>query len=860
MKLWDVDSGRLLRTFAGHTDQIWSLAFSPDASLLVSGSLDRSAKLWDVATGKLIRSFEEHSDLIESVTFSPDGKLVLTAGKDEQIRVFDIVTGHLLRAFKSQAEWVYKVAISPDKRLAATGNGDKTIKVWDISSGRLVHTMKGHSRGVLSVAFSPDGKKLASGSNDGTVKLWDVASGTLLIGMVHQTGEWTKFVNSVAFSPDGSRILSCGMQVKLWNATTGKLVRTLGTLSEGAYNAVAFSPDGRTFASGMLGEVKIWDAKTGNLIRQLATGDIFTLAVAFSHQGRYLISGGDAKTVGTGEVKLWDVASGRLVKTFGPHGDGIASVAFSGDDSLILSGSKDHFVRLWDVATGALRYSFRHEDQVRSVAFIDEGRAISGANDATLRYWNLANGKAVALSVGMINGEWLTMTTEGFFDQSRREAGVSLSAVRGLEFVTLEQIHQSLYAPDLVREALQGDSNREVEAASKFVNLEKVIDSGPAPTVSFLNEDRGQPRSDVISMRAQIVNNGSGIGRIEWRANGVTVAVMEIPAGSPGASHIVDHLLALDPGENVIEVAAYNARNLLASLPAKTTIIYTGGVDAAKPSLHVLAIGIDNYIDTGGIVAGETMKSYFPPLGLAVADAKTVGVEFEKAGKGLYAEVHISTVLNDEATAAKLDNAITKIASKVHPRDTFVLFAAAHGYTVGGHFYLIPQDYQGGPEPSALAARAIDQGTIQNWIANRIKAKKALILLDTCESGALTSGYTRSRFDGPASDGAIGRLHEATGRPVLTAASLGQSALEFTQLGHGVFTSALIDSLYRGDANGDGDVSISELVAHVQQLVPLLVKDPKTQAEVIRRGSIGGTQSARFGSRGDDFSLVRRLH
>jgi hypothetical protein len=94
---------------------------------------------------------------------------------------------------------------------------------------------------------------------------------------------------------------------------------------------------------------------------------------------------------------------------------------------------------------------------------------------------------------------------------------------------------------------------------------------------------------------------------------------------------------------------------------------------------------------------------------------------------------------------------------------------------------------------------------------------------------------------------------------VLTAAGLGQSALELTELGHGVFTSALIDSLYRGDANGDAVVSVSELVAHVQDLVPRLIKDPKARAEVIRRGPIGGVQSVRFGGRGEDFAFVRRL-
>ena len=200
-----------------------------------------------------------------------------------------------------------------------------------------------------------------------------------------------------------------------------------------------------------------------------------------------------------------------------------------------------------------------------------------------------------------------------------------------------------------------------------------------------------------------------------------------------------------------------------------------------------------------------------------------------------------------------------KIAAEIQPRDTFILFAAAHGYSLDGRFYLIPQDYQGGLNPSALARRAIGQERLQDWVANRIKAKKAIILLDTCKSGALVGGYAHSRTDASASEAAIGRLHEATGRPVLTAAAAGQDALELTKLGHGVFTSALIDALHHGDRDGDGLIEVSELAAYVQDLVPKLVAGGKTRAAFAARGAAGGPQTARFGSRGEDFAFARPL-
>ena len=154
---------------------------------------------------------------------------------------------------------------------------------------------------------------------------------------------------------------------------------------------------------------------------------------------------------------------------------------------------------------------------------------------------------------------------------------------------------------------------------------------------------------------------------------------------------------------------------------------------------------------------------------------------------------------------------------------------------------------------------------MQDWIANRIKAKKAVILLDTCESGALVGGYRKSSADAPSSEAAIGRLHEATGRPVLTAAAEGKPAFEGYK-GHGVFTYALMEALHQGDSNNNGTIELTELAAHVQKRVPELVIElgehggvVKGAAIIAMRGAEGDKQSAKFGSTGEDFAIVARL-
>jgi hypothetical protein len=277
--------------------------------------------------------------------------------------------------------------------------------------------------------------------------------------------------------------------------------------------------------------------------------------------------------------------------------------------------------------------------------------------------------------------------------------------------------------------------------------------------------------------RAASPTRDKGIGRIEWRVNGITTAVTSPPVGHRG-DYIVTQQLALDPGDNIIELVAYNASNLLASLPARMTIKFTGPADKVKPKLHVLAIGINDYIDQGWRPRGVDDILAFGPLSLAVNNAIGFGTDIGRAGEDLYDRVRLTIALDKGATRENLDKIITKIAGEISRRDTFVLFAAAHGFAdKDGRFYLIPQDYDGGPNPVSLAQRAIGQDQLQDWLANRIKANKAVFLLDTCESGALIGGYLRSRVD-QGSEAAVGRLHEATGRPVLTAAASGQYAYE----------------------------------------------------------------------------------
>jgi hypothetical protein len=294
---------------------------------------------------------------------------------------------------------------------------------------------------------------------------------------------------------------------------------------------------------------------------------------------------------------------------------------------------------------------------------------------------------------------------------------------------------------------------------------------------------------------------------------------------------------------------------------ARATVKFTRPADQTKPKLHILAIGINSYIDKGWAPPGKDPLG-FGPLGLAVKDATVFSERMKKAAGGLYDEVRVTLALEQNAGRDNLHQLVRRIAAEIHPRDSFILFAAAHGDAENGRFFLIPQDYQSGP-PGTLRERAIGQDDLQDWLANRIRTRKALILLDTCESGSLIAGYKRSRVDTAASEAGVGRLHEATGRPVLTAAAEGQYAHEglIATSGerHGVFTWAVLDALHKDDTNGDGLIVLSELVAHVQSAVPKVAAAMGGRGRAATSEPIWGKQAARFGSRGEDFVVAHSL-
>jgi WD40 repeat protein len=400
VKVWDVTTGKLIRTMPGHTGEVWSVVFSPDGKQLATASENGEVKIWDMLAERESRSFPvkltDHSNL----AYSPDGTLLAAVVRDStgriQVMVWHAMTGQETLVIPDSSGHVRTVAFSPDGKRLAWGPGDQSlVRVWDFEARRVRFTFTGHRDDVTGLAFSPNGERLATGGLDGTLMVWDMTvrrggdpDSPLLTLIGH-----TSVVYCVAFSPDGTRIASASLDrsVRIWDAVTGQETLTLTGHADGVTD-VAFSPDGTRIVSAARDKtVKIWDPTTrhAGFINKGQTEVSRLQAVTFSPNGLRLASAGLDKT-----VKIWDVATRQVIRTLPGHIAMVEDVKFSPDGSRLASASDDMTVRIWDAESGVpVHILAGHESFVNGIAFSADGVQISSAGaDGKILIWDVSKG------------------------------------------------------------------------------------------------------------------------------------------------------------------------------------------------------------------------------------------------------------------------------------------------------------------------------------------------------------------------------------------------------------------------------------------------------------------------------------
>ncbi|KAF3883850.1 MULTISPECIES: WD40 domain-containing protein [Nostocales] len=390
VKLWNVSDGVCIKTLIGHCHETFSVAFSPNGDILATASGDRTVKLWNIRDGNCMKTLSGHTDWVRCVAFSPDGEILASSGADHKIKLWNVESGECLQTLTKHQSWVRSIAFSPRGDTLASGGGDREIEIWNYHTGESIATYTGHTKSVYSVAYSPDGDILVSGSGDRTVKLWNCHTHTCIKTLHKQTNE----VCCVAFSPDNQTIacVSLDQTMRLWDYRNGQCLKTWQGNTDWAL-PVTFSPNGQTLASGSNDKtIKLWDWQTGNCQLSLQGHTDFIYGLAFSPDGQILASASTDST-----VRLWAANTGKCFQILQGHADWAYTVAFHPSSEIIASGSADCTIKLWDWHTGQCSQNLiGHADKICGIEFSPDGQILASASaDQTVKLWNWKTGHCI---------------------------------------------------------------------------------------------------------------------------------------------------------------------------------------------------------------------------------------------------------------------------------------------------------------------------------------------------------------------------------------------------------------------------------------------------------------------------------
>jgi len=258
--LWNLKSGKLVKTFVGHSDIISSVAFSSDSQYAISGSRDRTVRIWHVNSGRLLDTYRGHNGFVSSVNFSSDGRYILSGSYDKTLQFWDRRNARLIRRFK-RGNWVLSMDIS--RGFALSGHRDRTMRLWNLDTGKLRRSFRTSSY-FMSVAFFPNPNRIVSGHTDNTLRVWNM-NGRMLRRFWGHSGS----VFSVDVSSDGRKIISGSRDntVKLWNASSGRLIHSFKHQDD-VYSVKFTSDSNRIISAGNDG-IFLWDIKTKKNIARL---------------------------------------------------------------------------------------------------------------------------------------------------------------------------------------------------------------------------------------------------------------------------------------------------------------------------------------------------------------------------------------------------------------------------------------------------------------------------------------------------------------------------------------------------------------------------------------------------------------
>jgi WD40 repeat protein len=419
-------------------------SFAADGKTLNTLGVDGSIMVWNLpakATDKPIKTFAIEKKKAAKAFLVIDGS-IFVGGDDALIHQVNLADGKVIRTFEGATGPVLSVAIARDGKTLASGSADKKIRLYERETGKLVGELGPLSAAVTHLSFASHGKRLLTASSDGNLTEWDL--GTRKVAMAFSqpsskpgtsiamnkafylddgqivsvaekqaylwksTGAWAEVrklgphvfrVLAIEFSPDGKLIATGGGEpsrsgeVKIWETTTGKLVRSLDALHSDTVFGLKFSPDGTKLASVAADKfLKVTNVSDGKELKSFEGHTHHVLGVDWKSDGKQLVTSG-ADNV----IKLWDYETGEQVRTLNPATKQVTALKWLAGKPQVVAGTGEPAVKIWNPDNGGITRTFDGPaDYIFAVtASTDGSRVAAGGADGVLLIWNGLTGQSI---------------------------------------------------------------------------------------------------------------------------------------------------------------------------------------------------------------------------------------------------------------------------------------------------------------------------------------------------------------------------------------------------------------------------------------------------------------------------------
>jgi WD40 repeat protein len=959
---------RLIIDSKGHTGLVNKLLFTEGGRKLLSVSNDKTVRLWDVNSGNLLRTFyvnqsDGYHGRIHAAALTTDEKILAVGGFFGKAGGDSLAIGCIylisldkpseIKQLKGHTNVITDLVVVGDKLISASA--DKKIRVWSLSDAqpKVVSTFSKHIFPISRIAYSPKNKRMASADIHGNVLIWSLETGEVItdkIGKFHEGA-----ITSLTFSDDETMLFTGGDDGKLikWT-TTGKFMETLAEGSKPINAMLSIKGQNQLLYLNVRGHVK--DLSSGTDVVDFTAHNNTVSAAAMApftkfaeQEGIYVATaGGDEK-----EIYIWNSANGKVVRKFAGQGHGIFATGVS-DDNLTLSfgqsnptdiledapleksfsftdfslkdvSKEDKFKQhdrdfmgskiykestfVLNYGTGNIQVDPQKDGEIRSYTFLNEHNSIaigttfgipvfertgtlsfrlighnaeiwsltpmgtdlliSSSADQTIKIWNYKSKELLLTYFPANDREWVVWSPSGYYHASaggEKYIGWLINKKENqlAEFHEVSEFREKYHKPDLIRAIIKEKS---LANAAKVLNMvipkeDEIVKLLP-PKITWITPNAFTVTTSTPQYQVQasiesnnplkglkLMVNGRPFAKMEEfktekTATGVTVTFtidfskvsfqsrgLEVVSASEVDNQKKDVIVQLFAENEVSSILTdsrtisyqqqqekrtpqnNNTTSTTTTTTTNTTVTNTTTPATELPNLYMVTIGISNFQNT----------AY--NLNFADDDARAIETVFKDQQGKLFNKTYNFSLINENATRAKILTAFDRLKQVVTPKDFVVIFIATHGINRENQFYILPHD----GEASKANITCVNWRDFSDVVGNL--PSQVLLLVDACHSGQLGKNMGQGTSDNTE---AVREIASSEYGVVIMAASTGSEySLEHADWQHGAFTLSLIEGLqnHKADIRPDGTIYLRELDFYVAERVKDLTENrqhPTTQ-------------------------------